>query len=91
MVDLKVVYKGKALLFFWCGLLALHYARNSGSANTQGTHAHTQLQVTRVKVKLKQGNVWMSWVFQCCTDGLETCKVSLEQFWCVCPYDERRL
>lgn len=56
MVDLKVVYKGKVLLFFWCGLLALHYTRNSGCANTQGTHTHTQLQVTKVKVKLKQEN-----------------------------------
>ena len=73
MVDLKVVYKAKVLLFFWCGPLALHYTRNSGCANTQDTHTrthihteahadthkHSQLEVTGVKVKLKHGNVWM--------------------------------
>lgn len=70
MVDLKVVYKGKVLLFFWCGLLALHCTRNTGCANRQGTH--TELQVIRSKVKLKQENVWMTWESLCSTDGLET-------------------
>lgn len=38
---------------------------------------HTQLQVTKVKVELKQGNVWISWVFPCCTDGPETLPTGL--------------
>ena len=78
MVDLKVVYKAKALLFFWCGPLAVHDTRKSGCENTQGTHTHTHthtwLQVTKVKVKLKHGNVRMLGVpVPCFSDSLLRC------------------
>lgn len=44
---------------------------------TGHSHTNTQLQVTGVNGKPKQGNVWMSWALLCISNELELTKLIL--------------